>query len=147
MLQLWRTGPSRQRVSAAPAAQKVPFLSECFPHGGQLPGPSAAASAASSSSFISGNLTEGRGRGAEPGHPLRKLRVNDGGRAVRFFHWNTDHRKSYTSGFYLLSHFLTWLSVLHTILFSNLTGLQVFDVWVWVSGIWHTYIQHEWWLK
>ncbi len=68
MLQLWRARPSCQRVSAAPSAQKVPFLSEPFPHGGQLSAQSAAAAAAAAVSQLTGNsyLTEGRGRGAKP---------------------------------------------------------------------------------
>lgn len=67
MLQLWRSRTSRQRVPAAPSAQKVPFLSEHLPHGGRLSGQSAAADAAAAADATdAGKLRDGRGGRATP---------------------------------------------------------------------------------
>lgn len=100
MLQLWRTRPSCQRVSAAPPAQKVPFLSEYFPHGGQLSAQSTATAAAAAKSQLSGNsyLTEGWGRWAKLGHPLWNLSLNDWGTQWGFFSLEHCWQKA-TSGF------------------------------------------------
>lgn len=110
MLQLRRTRPPCQRVSAAPSAQKVPFLSECFPHGGQLSAQSTAAAAAGAFvSRLSGNsyLTEGGGRGAKPCRPpLRQLRVNFSSGFIywsrnMFVQWSADRRVHFTKALFL----------------------------------------------
>lgn len=65
MLQLRRSRTSRQRVPAAPPAQKVPFLPEHLPHGGWLSSQSAAAAAAAAGGAGgAGRSREGRGGGA-----------------------------------------------------------------------------------
>ncbi|CAF87568.1 unnamed protein product [Tetraodon nigroviridis] len=71
MLQLRRSGTSRQRVPAAPSAQEVPFLSERLPHGGRLSGQSAAAADAAAAdaaadAAAAGKLRDGRGGRATP---------------------------------------------------------------------------------
>lgn len=139
MLQLWRTRPPRKRVSAAPSAQKVPFLSKCFPHGGHLSRQSTAAAAA----FVprlSGNLREERRR-RDPGGTLWKLKEN-----CEVFHRNAAYRQTYLKvlfiewqksplGYWRDMSFRSVLTVSSTLLFFFLSVFHFILPWISVLAL------------